>query len=272
MNMTGLFNKTYDKAPGNILQEMYLKHRLKTILQNYQDSEASFIEIGSGSGNMSRILLDMGLHGIGFELNEEACRINSIKNEKFIKSNTYKIINENYFAYVGKEFADVIISSHVLEHMLDDDLKKFFNKSYYLLKDKGRIISLVPACMRCWGIEDETAGHYRRFEFQDFINISEEYNLKIINLVGLTYPLSNLVLKLSNYLIKKNESWKKDLSKDEQTKLSSSGGAKQVMYKTNFPYWFKYIVNDVTMYPFYILQRVFQKNKSSMVIYCELQK
>lgn len=270
--MTDLSNKTYDKAPGNILQEMYLENRLKKILKNNHGSKLSFIEIGSGSGNMSRILLDMGLNGIGFELTEEACRMNRSKNKKYIKSERYTIFNDNYFKYVGDELVDIIISSHVLEHMPDDDLRRFFNKSYALLKNKGRMISLLPACMRYWGIEDETAGHYRRFEFQDFINISKEYNLKIIDLVGLTYPLSNLIIKLSNHLIRKNESWKKDLSKEEQTKLSSSGGAKQVMYKTNFPYWFKYIINDVTMYPFYILQRVFQNNKNSMVIYCELQK
>ena len=156
--------------------------------------------------------------------------------------------------------------------MPNDDLKKFLNKSCSLLKNQGRIIILVPACMKYWGIEDETAGHYRRFEFQDFVNISKDYNLKIIDLVGLTYPLSNVFIKLSNYLIKKSESWKKDLSKDEQTALSSSGGAKRVMYKTNFPYWFKYIINDVTMYPFYMLQRIFKNNKNSLVIYCEFQK
>jgi 16S rRNA A1518/A1519 N6-dimethyltransferase RsmA/KsgA/DIM1 with predicted DNA glycosylase/AP lyase activity len=101
MNMTGLSNKTYDKAPGNILQEMYLKRRFKKILQDNQDSKVSFIEIGSGSGNISRILLDLGLNGIGFELNKEACRINHLKNEKFIKSEKYKIFNDNYFNCVG---------------------------------------------------------------------------------------------------------------------------------------------------------------------------
>ncbi len=270
--MIDLSNKTYDKAPGNILQDMYLKHRFKKILQNNCDRNLSFIEIGSGSGNMSRILLDMGLHGIGFELNEEACRINSIKNEKFIKSNTYKIFNENYFAYVGKEFADVIISSHVLEHLPECELKKFFNTSYNLLRHEGRIITLVPACMKYWGIEDETVGHYRRFEFQDFIKISQDYNFKIVDLTGLTFPLSNLLYRISNFLIKREESWKRNLPKEEQTKLSSSGGARQIMYKTNFPYWVRFVINDVTMYPFYILQRIFKNQKNCMNIYCELQK
>ncbi len=61
----------------------------------------------------------------------------------------------------------------------------------------------MPACMKYWGIEDETAGHYKRFEFHDFVNISKENNLKIVDLVGLTYPLSNMMIRLSNHLIKK---------------------------------------------------------------------
>jgi len=101
MNMTGLSDRTYDKAPGNILQEMYLKHRLKIILQNNQNRKLRFIEIGSGSGNISRILLDLGFNGIGFELNEEACRINHWKNENFIKSGKYIIFNDNYFNCAG---------------------------------------------------------------------------------------------------------------------------------------------------------------------------
>ncbi len=101
MNMTGLSDRTYDKAPGNILQEMYLKHRLKIILQNNQNRKLRFIEIGSGSCNISRILLDLGLSGIGFELNEEACRINHWKNENFIKSGKYIIFNDNYFNCAG---------------------------------------------------------------------------------------------------------------------------------------------------------------------------
>ena len=129
----------------------------------------------------------------------------------------------------------------------------------------------MPSSMKYWGIEDETVGHYRRFEFEDFENIATANKFIVKNIAGLTYPLSNLLFGLSNYLVNKNDGWKKSLSKDEQTELSSAGGTKQIKFKTNFPYWFRYIINEFTMYPFYLLQLIFGKNKNSMVIYCEYQ-
>ena len=259
--------KTYNLAPGNILQNMYLKKRIVT---NKQTNKLTFIELGSGNGNISNILLKLGLSGIGFDLNKDACILNENLNEIFIKKGDYEVLNNDFFNYKRKK-VDIIISSHTIEHFPEDLLKNFFIKAKSLLKNNGTIISLVPSSMKYWGIEDETVGHYRRFEFQDFIKIAKDNNFIIKNIAGLTYPLSNILFKLSNYLIDRKEAWKKDLSKEEQTKLSSSGGAKQVKYKTNFPYWFKYIINEITMYPFYLLQLFFKKNRDSMVIYCEYE-
>ncbi len=126
--------------------------------------------------------------------------------------------------------------------------------------------------MRYWGIEDETTGHYRRFEFEDFKKTGEKYNFIIQKNEGLTFPISNILFGLSNYLIKKQEAWKKNLTKDEQTVLSSSGGAKRVMWKTDFPWFVQHFINEYTMYLFYILQKFFRKNSHSMVIYSKLKK
>ena len=217
---------TYNLAPGNILQNMYLERRLKKL------RKTTFIELGSGNGNISAMLLN--------------------------------------FDYRGAK-VDVIISSHVIEHLSDELLGKYFCKCESFLNRGGVIVSLVPSSMKYWGIEDETVGHYRRFEFEDFENIATANGFMVKNIAGLTYPLSNLLFGLSNYLVNKNDGWKTSLSKNEQTELSSSGGARQIKFKTNFPYWFRYIINEFTMYPFYLLQLIFRKNKNSMVIYCEYQ-
>jgi SAM-dependent methyltransferase len=256
-------DKTYDLAPGNILQNMYLKHRLKKYYE-----KTTFIEVGSGNGNISTILLESGMRGIGFDLNKTACNINRIKNTLYIESGMYTIENSDFFEFTDKK-VDIIISSHVIEHFSKDTMKAYFGTGKPLKKKGGGIISLVPSSMKYWGIEDETTGHYRRFEFSDFVSIANENGFTINHIAGLTFPISNLLFGLSNYLINKNDGWKKNLSKEEQTKFSSSGGAKHIKFKTNFPYWFRWIINEVTMYPFFLLQTRFKKNKSSMVIYCE---
>ena len=259
-------NKYYDLAPGNVLQNMYIKRRLKS----FAKPEMKFIEIGAGSGNISKILLNNGLSGIGYDLNDTACSINREKNADYIQSGRYEIRHSNFFDIPSTDRADIIISSHVLEHFPLETLIEFFDKCKEILNNNGRIITLVPSGMKYWGIEDETVGHYRRFEFDDFNEIAEKHKLKIGDISGLTYPLSNLLFKLSNYLIKKNESWKTELSKEEQTILSSSGGARNIKFKTHFPSYFRYTINELTMFPFYVLQVINKHNKSSMVIYSEL--
>jgi len=197
-------NKYYDLAPGNVLQNMYIKQRLKS----FAKPEMKFIEVGAGNGNISRILLEHGLSGIGYDLNDIACSVNRENNIDYIQAGSYDVRNSNFFDIPNEDKVDIIISSHVLEHFPPETLIKYFDKCKDILNNNGRIITLVPSCMKYWGIEDETVGHYRRFEFDDFEEIAEKHNLKIEEISGLTYPLSNLLFILSNYLIRKNESWK----------------------------------------------------------------
>ena len=52
--------------PGTLLQHMYLRERLRT------RPPGTFVEVGVGSGHLSRLLLDLGWRGIGYDLSAEA--------------------------------------------------------------------------------------------------------------------------------------------------------------------------------------------------------
>lgn len=229
-----------------------------------------FIEMGAGNGKISSILLEAGLNGIGFDLSEKACVNNSKRNEVYLSRQQYAVRNSNFLDYDGDK-VDIIISSHVIEHLAEEDVDLFLKKSSSILKPGGRVISIVPAGKKYWGIEDETSGHYRRYEYEDLQTLSEKFNLPVTHLAGLTYPLSNILLGLSDSLVRKHESWKTQLSMQERTTLSSSG-VKQVKYKTVFPNYFRYLINETTMYPFYLLQLMSARNPKSMVIYSEATK
>ena len=254
----------YDLAPGNVLQNMYLRRRLRLCLQAGQ----TFVELGAGNGNISRLLVEEGLTGTGYDLSEDACALNREKNADLISKGSYQVVKGDFFAH--EESVDYVVTSHVIEHLPDDLLTQFFVKSSQMLKPGGRILILVPACMALWGIEDDTAGHYRRFEFTDFERIAKKHQLHIEDMAGLTYPMSNLILGLSNHLVRKNDSWKKELSMQERTLVSSAGASKKVMFKSVFPWYFRYLVNEITMYPWDLLQRLFRNNERLMIIYCEL--
>lgn len=252
--------------PGNILQYLYLKERINSIKTNGLES---FIEVGSGNGNVSKILLDKGLKGIGFDLNESACENNKERNGDYINKGVYKVFNEDFILNEQNFKVDIVISCMVIEHMPEDILNNYFLKCKEVLNKNGVIITLVPSSMKYWGIEDEIAGHIKRYEFENFHEISKRYDLSISNISGLTYPISNIVLGISNRLIKNNESSKLQLSQKEKTIYT---GNRNVKYKTTFPKVFNLILNPFVLYPFHLLQKAFKSNKNNMVIYCEHQQ
>ena len=256
----------YDQAPGNVLQNMYLKRRLR----NWAVKGMRFIEMGAGNGNISSILLEAGLSGIGFDLSEQACANNSRRNALYIDRQQYAVRNADFLGY-DDGAVDIIISSHVIEHLPDEDVDLFLKKAASVLRPGGRIISLVPAGAKYWGIEDVTSGHFRRYEYEDFQALSARYSFTSSHLAGLTYPLSNVLFGLSNSLVRRHDSWKTQLSMKERTVLSSSG-VKQIKYKTVFPGYFRYLINETTMYPFFLLQLMSAKSPNCMVIYSELTK
>ena len=247
-------------APGSILQKMYLKERIS----NFRAK--SFCEIGSGNGFLSKLLLDKGMTGVGYDLNASACKNNETTNNAYIQAGKYRVLNENFIGSVVKEKYDFIISCMVIEHLDPDTVAAYFNSCKQLLSPGGTIAVFVPANMKFWGIEDEIAGHFKRYTKDDFNKIAANHNFEVVDMAGLNYPISNWLLNLSNHFVKKNEGYKKEMTMQEQTVLS---GNRDVKYKTSFPSYFKLFLNDATMYPFHVMQKMNKKNENSMIMYCE---
>lgn len=254
-------------APGYILQRMYLKKRLKAFANNKQ-TPLTFCEIGTGKGGNSGLLLSIGINGVGYELNPESCKVAEQYNRKYIDEKRYSVINADFITAPVSQKFDIIFTSMVIEHLSPQQVNDYFKKCKENLNQNGIIISLVPANMKYWGIEDEIAGHYKRYTFECFNKIAETHHFKINHTAGLTFPLSNWLLSLSNFLVKKSESNKKEMTMQERTELS---GNRDVMFKTVYPAWFGFFLNEITMLPFYWLQLLNLKNEKSLVIYNELK-
>lgn len=250
-------------APGSILQKLFLKERIR----KFDFEGKHFLDIGAGTGNISTLFLKSGMSGLGMDLNPSSCERNKLLNEKFVQTGLYEIRNEDYFQLPSESKFDLIFSSMVIEHLSDEDVARYFAKAKQLLKPAGRIVTIVPAGMKYWGIEDEIAGHYKRYSRSCFTKLAQTHELEIVNLSGLTYPISNFLLGISNTLVKKGESSKKETSMQERTINSSNRGVK---YKTDFPTYFKWFLNDYTLLPLHIVQKRFAKSEKSMVLYCEM--
>jgi hypothetical protein len=252
--------------PGNILQLLYIRFRIKELQKEYGLN--TFIELGSGNGDNSSVFLKEGLQGKGFDLNESACKNNKVLNANYIKSNKYEVFNSNFFEISEEKKIDALFSCMVIEHFPEDLLDKYFVKAKKIISKKGRIMTLVPSSMKYWGIEDEIAGHIRRFEFAYIEELAKKYGFEVVKSVGLTYPISNWLFSFSNKIVNKNEA--EMLNKSQQEKTVYTGN-REVKFKTTFPKIFDLILNPIIMFPFYLLQKLGAKSSNSMVIYFELK-
>lgn len=248
-------------APGTLLQLMYLNERLREI------TPGRFIEVGPGSGEITRLLLDLGWKGCSYDIDGNT--ISALRSRFSAESaeNRYRPINEDYLTCsVSEEKVDLVISCMVMEHLSDEAQFTYMQKSKECLKKNGLMIGLVPASPSHWGVEDDIAGHLRRYTRKSLKNLIDDSQWRLLHIAGLTYPISNWLLPISNFLVNRSEKSKLSLSTLERTKQS---GRRTVKFKTHFPAILAKFLNRYTLYPLHILQKIFTESESSLVLYFE---
>jgi SAM-dependent methyltransferase len=247
--------------PGTVLQLMYLRERLGGV------RPGRFIEVGPGAGEITRVLLACGWQGESYDL--DAVTIGGLQ-QRFaaeIAAGCYRPICADVLSVADDlPRADLVISCMVMEHMDDAAEPRFMHKAARLLRPGGLMIGLVPASPRHWGIEDDIAGHCRRYTREALQALATATGWRLEHLSGLTYPLSNLLLPLSNYLVRRSEESRLGLSALERTRLS---GRRSVKYKTYLPSAAGFLSNRFTLAPLHWLQKACGGARSALVLYFE---
>lgn len=251
--------------PGTLLQLMYLRERIRQV------QPGRFIEIGPGSGEITRLLLDYGWSGCSYDLEAKTIATLSNRFAKEIAEHRFMPINDDYLSPLlppATEKVDLVISCMVMEHLEDDAQFAFMQMSEKYLKKGGIMIGLVPASPAHWGIEDDIAGHCRRYTRAGIETLAAASDWKLLHIAGLTFPISNLLLPVSNFLVNRSERSKLALSLLDRTKHS---GRRRVKFKTYFPSILGILLNEFTLSPVYILQKLFAKSEHALVLYFEAQ-
>ncbi len=248
--------------PGTLLQLMYLQERIQQIPSGH------FFEIGPGSGEITQLLIDHGWTGCSYDLDARTIENLKIRFAKEIAQQRFIAVNDDFLASHSTEKVDLVISSMVMEHLENDTQISFMNKSAEYLRKSGMMITIVPSSPAHWGIEDDIAGHYRRYTRESFQSLTTLCNWKLLHSASRTFPISNILLPVSNFLVNRHERTKLALSHLDRTKLS---GRRQVKFKTYFPSIFGILINKYTLYPMYLLQKLFIKSERALVLYVELR-
>ncbi len=229
-------------------------------------SETHFIEVGCGSGGLSKILCEKGYQGAGIDFSNQAIEIAKTNLKEFIESGKYQLIQadfmENRELEALKRRANLAFSMMVMEHVKDEDL--FLDNLAALVKPGGYCLLAVPGRKDCWGYEDETVGHLRRYDRRDLKRVMEENGLTEVEVWSVGVPIVNLLYGRPNFLVKKSDDSKKlEWTPREQTGTS---GIREIPFKTVFPPFFKLILNRVTLYPLFVLQRFFYNTNLGLTL------
>ena|ERR1022692_4069633 len=164
----------------------------------------NLLEIGSGIGNISELLLN---HFITVSLSDLRTEYCALLQKKFGSNQHLKSINlidlsekefDKKYAPLEKSF-DTIIASNVVEHIEDDHLAIRNCKS--MLSQGGRLVVLAPAYQWLYNSFDKELGHFRRYNKQTLTKLFIDEGFEVIhsqyfNFAGIFgWWLSGAVLK-----------------------------------------------------------------------------
>ena len=121
-----------------------------------------------------------------------------------------------------------IIEMSVMEHIEDD--QKFLKKIHNLLNDNGMLLLSVPAKMRKWNISDKLAGHYRRYEKKELINLLNESSFDKVRFASYGFPIINMTSFIRDKLFKAKMN-EEDLKTDHDFHSKESGTGLQKYFR-----------------------------------------
>lgn len=228
----------WSKTPKHLLRESCVKQ----MCRRWQPGE--FIELGSGTGAMTRIFLEKNYRGICYDLGEENRKVARENLAKF--GDAVKIIDSFEEIAAGKQF-DYLFAFEVLEHIVND-LETLQQWSQYH-RTSGRLIVSVPAHMRKYSKEDEAVGHIRRYEKDELIALLENAGYQNIHVANYGFPMGNITRLLSRRM-QKQLAENKALTPEEK---SIKSGVERSSAVNRLAFLF----NPITLSPFSWLQSLF---------------
>lgn len=242
--------------PGTFCTQEALRDALK------ERRGQTFLDVGCGGGDLSKLLCDAGLSGVGFDFSERAIEVARTVMAPYIEKGQYRLQLGDVHELPPDFKVDLAISYMVMEHVEDD--VGFIQKIAQFVKPGGNIVLAVPGRRDRWSLEDETVGHLRRYDRADLDAVLCKAGLNQVSVWSVGVPTINMLFNVSLWMVKRSgEAAKVGQSQREQTETS---GIRAIPWKTVFPSWVRIILNRTTLYPLFVIQRIFYRTGLGVVM------
>lgn len=202
-----------------------------------------FVEMGAGTGHMTRMFLDRGFSGACHDLGEDSRQL--MRRNLAFAGPGMRVVD--HLTELQESTFDYLFAFEVLEH-IEDDLNILRSWMRYL-KPGGRVLISVPAHQRKFGKSDEIVGHVRRYERSGLRVLLSNAGIDDIRIVNYGFPITELTRRLSNRLIR-NERGYEYMTPEERSIRSAQAKPKVINRALS-------LVNGSLVSPFCSMQRWF---------------
>jgi 2-polyprenyl-3-methyl-5-hydroxy-6-metoxy-1,4-benzoquinol methylase len=185
---------------------IFRKEIAVSLVKKYVPSGSRFLEVGCAAGDIGITLSKKGYNGLMIDFSDEAANetIGNLKKEK-VKNVQFE--KKDLFEIDGGEKFDLITMFEVLEHIEKD--KDALKKVNDLLNEKGMFLFSVPAKASLWGASDIIAGHIKRYEREELINLLDQSGFEVTKIFSYGFPWLNIAKyvrdKMAARALKKGE-------------------------------------------------------------------
>ena len=194
-------NKKFIKYP----HYLFRKQLAGELIKKYVPPKGRFLEVGCATGDFGFSLADRGYSGVMIDFSHQAAEIVTHQLATRQENNlAFKPVDIMDYSIDGPLF-DLVTIFEVLEHVERDyDVVKKINK---LLKPGGYVLFSVPARKKFWSLDDDRAGHVRRYEKDELFRLLVDNHFEVIKLLSYGYPFTALLKAMRGlaHRLKKSE-------------------------------------------------------------------
>lgn len=140
-------------------------------LQPFSLKRTKFMEIGAGTGNVTRYLMENGYQNVA---------VGEMHLSGLEYAKTYGVNNCYQFDLLRSPFKnefDTVCMFDVLEHIEDTELA--LSKVHQMLTQDGHAIFTIPAHSWLWNRDDKIAGHKKRYTKKEIMKELENAGFKV---------------------------------------------------------------------------------------------
>lgn len=202
-----------------------------------------FVEMGAGTGGMTRLFLDRGFFGACHDLGADSREM--MRGNLSAYQDNIRVVES--LEELEKKAYDYLLAFEVLEH-IQDDLNVLAEWAEYV-KPGGKLLLSVPAHQKKYGKSDELVGHVRRYEKDQLRSLISAAGFEDICIVNYGYPITELTRRFSNFLVRGEKDYD-ELSAEQRSIRSAQMKPKRINS------WLK-IFSGQLVTPFCSIQRWF---------------